>query len=398
MKKFWSKLTPKQKSNFTRSGIITAFICLALAGYYATHKDMLVEKHKREETKEIAMETRTLEKGLYETNKLEMQRLKEEFEQFKNSPPPPVEAPVPEMEQETTTAPSPPTPATLQPSIPPPPGPTVSQAPAVSADKKLFGTAAPPPPVEKEEISGGIEIIKNSNPIITKPDNTPDKKKDEVYLPPSYMEATLLSGVIASTTTAGKNEPTPMLLKVQDLAVLPNRVKANLKGCFVIAEGTGNLGTERIKTRLLTLSCVSRNGHSIIDQPIKGFVVDADGRVGLRGSVVAKMGVHMARATMAAFIGGFGEALSTSSFVTTTNPISGLPQQTLGDTSAGDILTAGFGKGVAKSAQEFENFYLQLAEQTVPNIEVGPTKKVTLVISEGAMLEIKQIGNPRKLL
>lgn len=55
------------------------------------------------------------------------------------------------------------------------------------------------------------------------------------------MEATLLSGVAAPTTSAAKGNPLPVLLRIKDLAVLPNKVKANLKGCFAIAEATGNL-------------------------------------------------------------------------------------------------------------------------------------------------------------
>jgi conjugal transfer pilus assembly protein TraB len=37
-----------------------------------------------------------------------------------------------------------------------------------------------------------------------------------------------------------------MMIRVQAPAVLPNEVKANLKGCFVIAEGYGNLATHRV--------------------------------------------------------------------------------------------------------------------------------------------------------
>ncbi|RJP89649.1 MAG: conjugal transfer protein TraB, partial [Desulfobacteraceae bacterium] len=49
----------------------------------------------------------------------------------------------------------------------------------------------------------------------------------------------------------------------------------------------------------------------------------------------------------------------------------------------------GIGGGISKSADQLEKFYLQLAEQTLPIIQVGATKTVTVVISEGINLEVK---------
>jgi len=130
------------------------------------------------------------------------------------------------------------------------------------------------------------------------------------------MEATLLSGLDAVTTSSGSKNPVPVLLRIKDLAVLPNRVKANLKGCFVLGEGKGNLATERVDVRLLTLSCLSRGGKAVIDQKIKGYVVDEDGKAGLRGVVAAKMGAMLARAALAGFLGGVGEGVKSSAMNT----------------------------------------------------------------------------------
>ena len=47
------------------------------------------------------------------------------------------------------------------------------------------------------------------------------------------------------------------------------------------------------------------------------------------------------------------------------------------------------GSGISQGANELQKFYLELARQTIPVIEVGATKTVTLVISEGVELEIK---------
>ena len=59
-----------------------------------------------------------------------------------------------------------------------------------------------------------------------------------------------MSGLDAPTTSEAKGNPVPVLLRVKTPAVLPNSVKANLKGCFVIADGKGNLATERAELLL----------------------------------------------------------------------------------------------------------------------------------------------------
>jgi conjugal transfer pilus assembly protein TraB len=212
--------------------------------------------------------------------------------------------------------------------------------------------------------------------------------EESVYLPPSFMKADLLSGVVAPTSAkVGGKSSSPMILRINDLAVLPNEYKQNTKGCFVIAEGQADLSQERVEGRLVTLSCISKDGHSIIDEQVKGWIVDKDGRAGMRGRVVAKFGAHMARVTFAGVLEGFAEAFKETAYVTSSDSFWGTSKE-LKDTDASTLARAGFGGGVSAAAEELSDFYINLANQTLPVIEVGPTKEVTLVISEGVELKI----------
>jgi len=104
------------------------------------------------------------------------------------------------------------------------------------------------------------------------------------------MEGFLLTGMDAMTIEGSGDTPEPMMIRVQAPAVLPNDVKANLNGCFVIAEGYGNLATHRVDAKLRSLSCIDFKGKSIIFEKIKGFVQDADGKRGIKGQVVHRAG------------------------------------------------------------------------------------------------------------
>jgi conjugal transfer pilus assembly protein TraB len=135
-------------------------------------------------------------------------------------------------------------------------------------------------------------------------------------------------------------------------------------------------------TRLATLSCISKDGRSIIDQPVKGWVVDKDGRAGMRGKVVAKFGAHVARVAFAGAMKGFGEVFSQTSYVTYSGATGSSRQ--LKDTDMSTVGQAGAGGSLIAATEDLEAFYLKLAEQTMPVIEVGPTKDLTLAFSEGA--------------
>ena len=284
--------------------------------------------------------------------------------------------------------------------LPPPPIPQSSSR-QLNPQAPRSGLPAPPVPGlsrqqedHQEREYGAIEIANNRNAGVDGKEKTAEKKskKKTVYLPPSFMEATMLSGLDAPTTEGGKGQPVPVLLRIRDLAFLPNRVRANLKGCFVLSEGHGSLADERAHLRMTSLSCLSKRGTAVIDQHVKGFVVDSDGKIGLRGTVVSKMGALVARSVLAGFFSGIGDAMKAQ---TTTVSISPLGQTQSID--PGQMLQAGAGQGLSSAAKEISKFYLDLARQTLPVIEVGAVRNVTLVISEGVELDIKEINKGEEL-
>lgn len=396
---FWDNLDASQKQKVTILVLILVFGIVAYFGYYASGRG---DKEKavtaKKETKHINLEESTLEKGLYLQTEMKFQKQKEEMDGELNAikqqlaayradasakkTPQIIIKEVPKKEDkslpETGLLSEPAQALKVKPPLPPPPRANKSA---------LFPGNAPPPPVKQADvIIGGIEVVSTPQGITSA---KADQKKNTIYLPPSFMKATLLSGVAAPTITGGKVSPVPMLFKIDNLAILPNEVRADLKGCFVVAEGTGNLATERVQTRLLNLSCVTQNGEAIIDQTIKGFVVDADGQVDLKGNPVAKMGMHLARVGLSGLLGGLAEGIEQSAYVNAYSPATGVSSSTLEDDGSA-IAKLSIGRGLANSAKELQKFYIELAQQTMPVLEVGPTKKVNLVISEGVSLEIQK--------
>lgn len=220
---------------------------------------------------------------------------------------------------------------------------------------------------------------------ITAKTNKDDTQKQRVIrLAPSFMSAYLLTGMDAMTIEDANDNPEPMMLRVQAPAVLPNDVKAQLEGCFVIAEGYGSLATHRVDARLVSLSCIDYKGQGIIHEQIQGYIQDSDGKRGIKGQPVHRAGSLIARSLIAGGAEGIGNALSTGA---TTINTSSLGQSTSVDGS--NIAIAGVGGAIKSSAKGVKDLFLQLAKQSTPVIEVGAGKKVDVVITKFIKLNIK---------
>jgi conjugal transfer pilus assembly protein TraB len=244
--------------------------------------------------------------------------------------------------------------------------------------------APPPPPVEKTVGAIGAATAAIMSPGGKGTEDASKKKTRTIYLPPGFMKARLLTGIDALASRDATSNPEPLIARVQAPAVLPNDVKANLSGCFVVGNATGSLAKERVEIQLVSLSCVDFDERSVVDQPIKGFFVDTDGKKGLSGKVVTRAGAALARSFIAGTVSGFASSVE--------NSFGDLSTSALGSVrslDAGQAAKAGITGGLSKSSDKLTDFYLDLARQAGPIVEVGAAKDVVVVIQEGVTLEIK---------
>jgi len=283
-------------------------------------------------------------------------------------------------------APLPPAlPGSDAPQFPPSPSGAAGDASLPAPPSPPIAPPAPPaPPVEK--MVGAIGAA--TTPVVPKDAaaGSPDSKKKirTIYLPPGFMKARLLTGVDALASHDATSNPEPIIARVQAPAVLPNDVKANLSGCFVIGNATGSLAKERVEVQLVTLSCVDFDEHSVVDQSVKGFFVDTDGKKGLSGKVVTRAGAALARTFIAGTISGIAQTVENTFGETSTSALG-----TVKTLDAGDAAKSGIAGGLSKSSDKLTDFYLDLARQAGPIVEVGAAKDVVVVIQEGVTLEIK---------
>jgi len=381
----FDQLTPGGKKIVIWSVVGGIILLITVSGYHS-RSDKSEGLFPRKATREIHLDPDLIDKTMLREQRRQLDELQKSVAELKKDR----QKPEPfATEEELPLIPSPDQVAKKV-EIPPPPAEQMNaqQWPVPPAETR--NVALPPPPPKEIRIIGEIGVLTNTSAGGEEP---VDKKKGRtVYLPPSFMEAKLLTGFDASTSGQGRNNPEPLLLRIQTPAVLPNDVKANLAGCFVMAEAVGRLDKERADVRLVSLSCLSNEGKAIIDTPVKGFVTDSDSKVGLAGRVVSRMGAATARTIVAGFFGGMDDMLKATATTQSTSPLG-----TTTSVDSSQIAKYSLGGGLSEGAASLHDFYLSLAKQATPVIEVGATKKITVIISEGKELEIREIENDETL-
>ncbi len=201
------------------------------------------------------------------------------------------------------------------------------------------------------------------------------------YLPSgAFTRAVLLGGLDAPTGGQSQRNPQPVLLRLADNAILPNRYRASVKECFIVGAGYGDVSSERAYIRTESLSCVTRDGTAI-DVPVKGYVAGEDGKAGMRGRLVSKQGQILANALLAGVASGIGHAFQQGATTLSVSPLG-----TTGTVDGGRQLEAGLGTGIGKALDRLAQYYISLAEKVFPVIEVDAGRSVDVVLTQGVAL------------
>jgi len=229
-------------------------------------------------------------------------------------------------------------------------------------------------------VGGGQERTETEEEVVQKP-------KPLVYLPAgSNFEGVLLNGMDAPTSGVAQKNPVPALVRLKTDAILPNRYRYDVRECFAIVSGFGILSTERAQLQTVTLSCVKTDGQ-VIESKIEGYVVGEDGKVGMRGRLVSKQGSMLAKSFISGFASGIAQVM-TPLAVPQVNTTGGSTTQFTTPTVS-DVVTAGTAKGISESARMLSQFYLDVAKEMFPVVEIDANRRVTIILVNGVELNMQ---------
>ncbi|PPD38249.1 MAG: conjugal transfer protein TrbI [Methylobacter sp.] len=242
-----------------------------------------------------------------------------------------------------------------------------------------------------------IRVIKADKPQSAqdvKPSAGQSSQASEVFIPAgSILTGVLLNGLDAPTGKKAMKEPMPVLFRIKKEAILPNRFHADVRECFLLAAGFGDLSAERAYFRGETFSCVRQDG-GVIEVPMNAYATGEDGKNGVRGRVVSKQGALLAQAMMAGFLRGFSDAFGRTQIPVLMTGGAGALSGTTPFQSAfsSQSMEGGALKGAGYAMERLANFYMDMAEEIYPVIEVDATRQVNFIVQKGTALKLKTQG------
>ncbi|MBK5965597.1 conjugal transfer protein TraB [Thiocystis minor] len=321
----------------------------------------------------------------------EIDQLKTQREVLPPAPPPPIPAAIP--------VPAAPKPPEIVPDTPPAindpvlfaiqptpvsaslnPSATVPRAPRAALAIRVVG----------QDTASGTAATSTQPPADT---NAASAAAQQVIIPAgSILRGVLLSGMDAPTGKQARRDPYPALLRVKHDAILPNRFRADVRECFITVAGYGELSSERAFLRTEVMTCVRHDG-GVIEVPVDGYAVGEDGKVGLRGRLVSKQGQIIARAMQVSFLEGISEVFGKQPVsVISTTPGS---QVTYQDVLSGDSAQAAALSGTGKALDRLAQYYLDMAQDVFPVIEIDAGRTIEVILNRGTALQLIETGRTR---
>jgi len=267
--------------------------------------------------------------------------------------------------------------------LPPPPKPYENSNNEEEGYKQYYNKnsdymkqASNPEDATKSEEEKSIYVYEADKASLTK-DN---ESQESFYIPSgSFVRGVLLTGVDAPTMQVGEQQPQPVLINLNENTILPNRYMSNMIDCIGIGSARGDLSSERAYIRMVKISCIEEGYEKkVVDTNIQGWIMGEDGKVGLRGRLVSKQGTILAKALVAGFAEGVGNA-----FTEAASDVSVTPEGSTRTIDPNKAFQAAGLEGIGNAMSKLADFYMNMAESMFPVIEVGAGRSITMVLKDG---------------
>lgn len=255
----------------------------------------------------------------------------------------------------------------------------------------VYSNLPAPPPIDPRARSSEkaetpkIRTIRNEK---SKKDDEEEKEMSVTIPAGSILSGVLVTGMDAPTGKQAQRDPFPSLLRIKSEAILPNRFRADFRECMLIAGGWGDLSSERAYMRAERISCV-RNDGTVLEAPIEAYASGEDGKTGIRGRLVSKQGQLIARSLMAGLMEGAASAFDVRQ-VPSINITRGF-EMGGGDTQSpvyeqafdSNAMQAAGARGVGSAFERIADYYIEMAENIFPVIEVDAMREIDFIVNRG---------------
>jgi conjugal transfer pilus assembly protein TraB len=150
----------------------------------------------------------------------------------------------------------------------------------------------------------------------------------------------------------------------------------------VVGKAAADLGAERATIQTARLSCTLPSGQ-VFEREVSGYVAAHDGLFGVPGTLVRHDAAKIGMASVTGFLSGAAQALSRAESTTVFSPVSGAAFSAV----TGDSTRYAAYAGLSETANQLARYYLHLANQITPAIQIPAGVEVHLVMNEGVTID-----------
>jgi len=217
-----------------------------------------------------------------------------------------------------------------------------------------------------------------------------DELTNGFHISTGLTQVYMVTGAYAPAFSDSDAEPLPVLMSTQGQIVMSNNNVGSVEKCFILGSAKGNMNSETADIRLVSISCLLDGGKYRIEGSISGWVIGENGIPGVPGELLHKNGAWIAKTFVAGFLETFSQALVVSSGPQISfggQGTTGGQTVSTGESIGSNALSSGAG-GVSTVFNQLGEYYLKMAEQIFPVIEVKGGRTVDVLLMGGEDLTI----------
>jgi conjugal transfer pilus assembly protein TraB len=230
----------------------------------------------------------------------------------------------------------------------------------------------------EEPVIGSSRI---SSQIINDERNIASPKSIKDFIPATaYVTGTTLGGLVVSTSAHTRDNPIPVIIRIESRGNLPESFATDLSKCRIIGSAYGDLSSVRAMIRAEELVC--ENDGQIITTKIAGYINGDDGLNGIKGFKDDKRDIQAVRMMLSGLISGFANTAKSADQFNITSLGSISTRKTTMQERLGNNALA----GVGDASENMANIFLKEYEALAPVIVVSNARKVDVVFTKGVYL------------
>jgi hypothetical protein len=221
-----------------------------------------------------------------------------------------------------------------------------------------------------------------------------EKINNSYHISTGLSQAYMITGAYAPAFQEGEAEPLPVLFEAEGDIIMPNSNTGTIQKCFILGSAKGNMNSQTASIKLVSISCLINGGTHRIEAPISGWVIGENGIPGIHGELLHKNGAWLARTFVSGFLETFSSALVAGAGsgkvnvgTGTTGTNTGASASFNGEQLSNNAYSAG-AKGMSTVFGKLGEYYLKMAEQIFPVIEVKGGRTIDILLIGGEELTV----------